>query len=180
MNNQVIANQPPYRPRTSSGSMVGKIVVTFIILAIVVMALVMLGLWFMKRPKVSPPPGPVNTTGAIKLLPLPEAFYDITATVKDVGVKSFTVTTRMRTEKNTLEEGYKDVTLTVNYDQATKFLKRGPYTGNGQIPPLVSSTPSELKSGLSVDIRSRENLRGINNGFIAAEVTIKTAATPKK
>lgn len=179
MNNQSNLNQPLSQPRSSSSLIIGKIVVTFIILAIIVTALVIAGLWF-KQTKKSPSGELSNAPGAIKLLPLPEAYYDITATVKDINTTSFTVTTRLRTEKNTLAEGYQDVTLTVNYDQATKFLKRGPYTGNGQIPPLVSSTPSELKPGLSVDIRSRENLRGIKDSFMAAEVIIKTNVSTKK
>lgn len=158
----------------------GRLAIILLIIVIIVVAGGLAVWWLTKKPASTPPSTSTpTTTNEFKLPPLPAAFYDISGTVKEVAASSFTLATRLRTDKDTISEGYKDVVLTVKYDPDTRWLKRGPYLGNGQVPTLTPATAKDLAPGLAVDVRSRENLRGLES-FMAAEVIIKNSSTAKK
>jgi hypothetical protein len=86
------------------------------------------------------------------------------------------VATRLRTDVNTIADGYRDAVLTVQYDAATKFEKRAAYNGSGQVPGTSKASAKDIEVGSLVDIHSRQNIHGLDS-FIAGTVTIKAQAT---
>jgi hypothetical protein len=151
-------------------------------LAIVILVLLVIaaGAWWLSH-RQSAGPGPSagneNTNKpAAELPPLPEKYYDIAGTVKEVNQGSFTVATRLRTDVNTIADGYRDAVLTVQYDAATKFEKRAAYNGSGQVPGTSKASAKDIEVGSLVDIHSRQNIHGLDS-FIAGTVTIKAQAT---
>ena len=153
----------------------GKINLAAIIIIVILAIVAVLAWLFLLKPN-TPNPQPVApkppAKQEVKLPPLPEKFYDLSGVIKEVNTTSFTITARLRTDKNTIAEGFKDVVLTINFDSATKFEKQGVYTGTGQVPATTKATSKDLAPGLGVDIHSRENIRNATS-FMASIVTIK-------
>lgn len=144
--------------------------------AIVVVLLAIGGIAWWLASRNAPPAGqqPVGepSRDQATLPPLPEKIYDVSGTIAAVSDGSFTVAARVRTDKNTIAEGYRDALLTVRYDAATKFSQRAAYAGDGKVPATADASADDLKVGLPVDVRSRENIRNADS-FIAGTVTIK-------
>ncbi len=149
-----------------------KLLVTIVV---VLLAIGGVAWWLASRsaPPVVPQPGGERPgTPAVTLPPLPEKIYDVSGTVTAVADGNFTISARIRTDKDTIAEGFRDATLTVRYDDATKFEKRAAYAGDGKVPVTAVASAADLKVGLPVDIRSRENIRSAES-FVAGQVTIK-------
>lgn len=170
------ANRQPQRS--------GKLLVVAVVVVVILIA-VGAAIWWLNKPQTSKPqPGtnPTTTVSTQEIPPLPNVFYDISGIIKTVEPNQFTITTRIRTEKNTIKDAYRDAVLTVRYDDATKFITRGAISSNGQLPATTKASAADLKVGLGVDVHSRENLHGLDS-FVAGQVTIKAnnpATTAKK
>ena len=150
---------------------------TKLLVTIVIVLLVIGGVAWWLASRTAPPAGPQPGTeqpGRPETLlpPLPEKIYDVSGTVTAMGEGSFTITSRIRTDKNTIAEGYRDALLTVRYDSATKFEQRAAYAGDGKVPATTVASVTDLKVGVPVDVRSRENIRN-SDSFVASQVTIK-------
>lgn len=152
-----------------------KLLVTIVV---VLLAIGGIAWWLASRSVNTPPPqagGDQPGTPQVTLPPLPEKIYDVSGTVTAVGDSSFKISSRVRTDKDTVAEGYREVELTVNYDAATKFEKRGAYAGDGKVPASSAASADDLAVGQPVDVRSRENIRDVSS-FVAGQVTIKSIA----
>lgn len=151
---------------------------TRLLVTMVVVLLVIGGVaWWLASRTAPPPsqqPGGQEQRDQVTLPPLPEKIYDVSGTVTAVGNGSFTLTAKIRTDKDTVAEGFREAQLTVRYDGATKFEERAAYAGDGRVPASSAATAGDLEVGQLVDVRSRENIRNVDS-FIAGSVTIKPA-----
>ncbi len=150
-----------------------KLLVTIVV---VLLAIGAVAWWLASRnapPAGQQPGGQQPGTPEVTLPPLPEKIYDVSGTITKVGNGSFTISARIRTDKDTVAEGFRDATLTVRFDDMTKFELRAAYAGDGKVPATTPASASDLKVGQPVDVRSRENIRSAES-FVAGQVTIKS------